>query len=793
MAHTGPRPVIEVALSLDGRSLKLNTASDVEDIVLYMQNNLMLTKIKLSTTSIGPDAARAIATSLNQQNHLQVADLSDIFTGRTTAEIPPAVSAFGQTLCAIQSLRVVNFSDNAFGPIGAQAMSHLLSTNTNIQAVYLNNNGLGKEGGRIIADALLNAKQNAESRGNRYTLKVFHAGRNRLENVGATCLAEAFKACGTLEEIHLPQNGISHDGIISISSSLHTNPNLRQLDLNDNTVGEAGGEALARALTSCPKLHRLDLGDCLLRPVGAKAVCEALTNSHDGLEFVNLMFNEIDDGCMAAIISMLQAKMALNQLELDGNTFSTQAVRDLEDALRMMGKGAILGSLDENENETEEEEEEEEERGEEEIETISDVELEEGVAQIRVDDGPIRKVDGVEEVGLTSQSETELHEGTISDDSLAIRTPKPTTVTKATAIAVAAIPPTLGGSILSFAGRGLRVNTAGEVDGLVDEIKEAGQVAEIKLSTNSLGVEAAEALAAALKEKSFLEVADFSDIFTGRLMTEIPQCVTSFGNALMHMKYLRVLDFSDNAFGPICISAISPLLSTNYNIRVLRFVNNGMGKEGARLLSEALIGALEAAQRDGVKYNLEAIHAGRNRLENEGAISLARAIRKIGTLKEIHLPQNGINHPGVAALADSLVTNRDIESLDLNDNTLTLIGANALAAVLPQCPLVRSLDLGDCLLGPEGTAVVAKALAAAHPKLEMLNLSYNDIDDTGAIAVADMVQNKHNLVQLDLDGNMIHSRGLAAIESALDHLGRPEALAPMDENEGSETEGSDLD
>jgi hypothetical protein len=47
----------------------------------------------------------------------------------------------------------------------------------------------------------------------------------------------------------------------------------------------------------------------------------------------------------------------------------------------------------------------------------------------------------------------------------------------------------------------------------------------------------------------FAQIADFSDIFTGRLITEIPQSLRALCTSLLTLPLLTELDLSDNAFG----------------------------------------------------------------------------------------------------------------------------------------------------------------------------------------------------------------------------------------------------
>ena len=62
-----------------------------------------------------------------------------------------------------------------------------------------------------------------------------------------------------------------------------------------------------------------------------------------------------------------------------------------------------------------------------------------------------------------------------------------------------------------------------------------------------------------------------------------------------------------------------------------------------------------------------------------GAIALAEAFGRIGTLEEVQMPQNGIYHPGITALSEAFAKNPNMRHINLNDNTFTAVGAKAMA------------------------------------------------------------------------------------------------------------------
>lgn len=94
-------------------------------------------------------------------------------------------------------LTELDMGDNAFGPIGVEGLAGLLNSPTcyQLQQLKLNNNGLGISGGKMLAKSLLECYENSLKEGKPLALKVFIAGRNRLENEGTKALSRVFEVC----------------------------------------------------------------------------------------------------------------------------------------------------------------------------------------------------------------------------------------------------------------------------------------------------------------------------------------------------------------------------------------------------------------------------------------------------------------------------------------------------------------------------------------------------------------------------------------------------------------------
>ncbi|CAG9859602.1 unnamed protein product [Phyllotreta striolata] len=351
-------------VSFTGKSLKLDTENDAKQVTKEVDNCTNLQFLNLEGNTLGVDACKEIARSLEKHPEFKRALWKDIFTGRLKTEIPQALQYLGEGLVtAGAKLTELDLSDNAFGPIGVEGLASLLRSSScfALEELKLNNNGLGITGGKLLASALTDCFNCSKENGKPLALKVFIAGRNRLENDGAKALAAVFKMIGTLEEIAMPQNGIYHPGISALSDAFTVNKNLQILNLNDNTIGPKGAEAIASAIASNQKLREINFGDCLLKTKGAVLLAGALKDAHSNLEELNLGFNEIKKEGALRVVEAMANKSKLKKLILDGNQFGEEGKDMIQEKLKDIGKFNVLGSLDDNESEEESEEEGEDE------------------------------------------------------------------------------------------------------------------------------------------------------------------------------------------------------------------------------------------------------------------------------------------------------------------------------------------------------------------------------------------------------------------------------------------------
>ncbi|KAI0074137.1 ran GTPase activating protein 1 [Panus rudis PR-1116 ss-1] len=290
-------------VSVAGLNLTLDTRADIEPHLANIDVNVT-EELHFNGNTIGIEAARALGERIQDMKALKVANLSDIFTRRDIDEIPPALESICGALAKIATLEEVNLSDNAFGVRSVQPLVPLLH-NRSIRVLKLNNNGLGPEAGKIVANALLESANLSRAAGEQSNLRIVICGKNRLEDGSAAAWAEAFAAHGNLTKVWLEQNGIRQKGFTTIIRGLAKCTHLRYLNLRDNVGWEAdeesddtdvdakhGWHALAEALSHWKELRHLNVSDCFVRPMGLQLLLDAFNHGYQSKLHTLLLDND---------------------------------------------------------------------------------------------------------------------------------------------------------------------------------------------------------------------------------------------------------------------------------------------------------------------------------------------------------------------------------------------------------------------------------------------------------------------------------------------------------------------
>ncbi|MCJ1352340.1 MAG: hypothetical protein MMC33_002324 [Icmadophila ericetorum] len=316
-------------------------------------------------------------------------------------------------------------------------------------------------------------------------------------------------------------------------------------------------------------------------------------------------------------------------------------------------------------------------------------------------------------------------------------------------------------TIFSLEGKSLRLNTAADAASHLEPLRSSDAFTEIRLQGNTLGVEASQEIASLLKSQKSLQVANLGDIFTSRLVDEIPSALSALLTSLLELPELHTVDLSDNAFGLMTVEPLVAFLRAHIPLKHLILNNNGLGPRAGSMIGEALselADRKEEARRQGKDIPaLETIVCGRNRLENGSMDAWAKAFQKHKGVKIVRMVQNGIRQQGITTLLrEGLKGCVELEVLDMEDNTFTITGSQALAEAVVGWKSIRNLCLGDCYLSARGGVVVAEALGKGHNTgLQTLKAPYNNwtTKSVQALLAATTKGGLVNLRRLELNGN----------------------------------------
>ncbi|KAI5852946.1 hypothetical protein DFP73DRAFT_523005 [Morchella snyderi] len=346
-------------------------------------------------------------------------------------------------------------------------------------------------------------------------------------------------------------------------------------------------------------------------------------------------------------------------------------------------------------------------------------------------------------------------------------------------------------------GKPLKLDTAIDVEPYISSLKGNTTVEEIRLGGNTLGIDACRALGEILKSNKNLKVFKADDIFTGRLISEIPDALTALLTPLLDLPHLHTVDLSDNAFGGRLAEPLRDFYSKAGPLRHLLLNNNGLGPAGGTIVANAIRDLASLKSTNSSFPPLETIVCGRNRLENGSMDAWAAAYAAHKTLKTVKMVQNGIRQEGIdKLLRDGLSKCAGLETVDLQDNTFTSYGATALATVVTGWSDMVELAVGDCLLGARGGVILAEALGQGKNKaIQTLRLQFNEIDAKGIEALERTVkQSLPSLRLMELNGNKFSEddTAISALREIFEDRGFGE-LDELDELEEESDEDEDED
>jgi Ran GTPase-activating protein 1 len=284
-------------------------AEEVQELLSPLgQTSNWYTKIVFSNRSFGIDAARVAGPILESiKNQLLDVDLSDFVAGRPEEEALEVMKIFSLALEG-SILRYLNLSDNAMGEKGVRAFEALLSSQKDLEELYLMNDGISEEAAKALSELIPSTEK----------LKVLHF-HNNMTGDGAVAISEVIKKSPLLENFRCSSTRVGTEGGVALAEALGACVNMKKLDLRDNLFGVVAGLALSKTITKLTCLKEIYLSYLNLEDEGTKEIVNALKSAVPGLEVLELAGNEITAAAAPVLATLLGVTQNLKKLVLSEN------------------------------------------------------------------------------------------------------------------------------------------------------------------------------------------------------------------------------------------------------------------------------------------------------------------------------------------------------------------------------------------------------------------------------------------------------------------------------------------
>ncbi len=219
------------------------------------------------------------------------------------------------------------------------------------------------------------------------------------------------------------------------------------------------------------------------------------------------------------------------------------------------------------------------------------------------------------------------------------------------------------------------------------------------------------------------------------------------------------LDCCKQDLGAVGAGLLANALKNNTNIKSILLGTGGIGDEGAKQVAHLLT----------ENNHIETVYLGCNYIEATGATHLTQALENNKSVKALWLKRNPIGVEGAKSMAHLLTQNRQLKSLDLVNTHIGLEGLKAICTILidTQYPLER-LYLSGNQIDEKGAMVLAQLLASTSTLQELL-LSVNHLGDEGTCMLAEGLSQNQTLTNLGLASNNMGNTGATALFKSLEN------------------------
>ena len=716
----------------------------------------------LRNNNITEEAAEALASIISSNTGLE-----ELYLDNNQLQL--GVINISTALKNISSIKVLDLYNNNIPEQVADELSAAISANTSLEKFWLSDNHLGSSTVKIV-NALKDISTLKEIR--------LDGNQSRSEEL-SPALTSTITKNKLIEILLLSDNNLNDDGVIKIAHSLCKHSNLKCFNLRNNNITKEAAEALASIISSNTGLEELYLANNQLQ-LGVIKISTALKNI-SSIKVLDLYNNNIPEQVADELSAAISANTSLEKFWLNDNHLGSSTVM-IVNALKDISTLKEI-SLNGNQNRSEE-------LAPALTSTITKSKL---LERLLLSDNNLND-DGIIKIAHSLCKHSKLKCFNLRNNN----------ITEEAAEALASIiSSNTGLEELYLANNQLQLG----VIKISTALKNISSIKVLDLTNNNIPEEVADELSAAIRANNSLEklrlngnhlgsstikivnalkdISTLKEIWLDDNQNRSEELAPALTSTITKSKLLERLLLSDNNLNDDGVIKIAHSLCKHSKLKCFNLRNNNITEEAA----EALASIISS------NTGLEELYLANNQLQL-GVIKISTALKNISSIKVLDLDNNNIPEEVADELSAAIRANNSLDKLWLSDNhlgsstvmivnalkdisTLKEISLNgnqnrseelapALTSTITKSKLLERLLLSDNNLNDDGVIKIAHSLCK-HSKLKCFNLRNNNITEEAAEALASIISSNTGLEELYLDNNQLQL-GVIKISTALKNI-----------------------
>ena len=275
--------------------------SGCKNIFKALQDNCVLTSLKIGNCHAANEAANEIANVLLNNPALQELDLSCNNISTSFADIFKGMKH-------ISNLLSINISHSTITDEAIDDLVSVFLCNTSLQVIDLSYNNL----------SVLDTEKIFQGMKDLTKLEVINIGHNMVTDEVADSIATVLSHNSNLQVLNMSFNCIGSEGCIKIFNGMQNTLCLRNLDISNNKITCEASDNIAAILSQNTKIEKFDISYNNLETSGAIKIFQGIKNMSTLAKF-NIAHNMISDDATDHILNILYNSDKLKEFNISDN------------------------------------------------------------------------------------------------------------------------------------------------------------------------------------------------------------------------------------------------------------------------------------------------------------------------------------------------------------------------------------------------------------------------------------------------------------------------------------------